>query len=95
VDKGDRIASTIRHNRARGKHRVEAMSDIVLDLRRRNWSNEKIGRELGMDPDEVLRLTQISGLAEMFADKDFSEAWQAGTFNEAELPTGGFEDGEG
>ncbi len=47
---------------------MDAMSDIVLDLRRRNWSNEKIGRELGMDPDEVLRLTQISGLAEMFAE---------------------------
>ena len=75
-DKGDRIASTIRHNRARGKHRVEAMSDIVIELKRRNWSDKKIGRELGMDPDEVLRLTQITGLAEMFADKDFSRAWE-------------------
>ena len=75
-DKGDRIASTIRHNRARGKHRVEAMSDIVIELKRRNWSDKKIGRELGMDPDEVLRLTQITGLAEMFADKDFSHAWE-------------------
>lgn len=75
-DKGDRIASTIRHNRARGKHRVEAMSDIVIELKRRNWSDAKIGRELGMDPDEVLRLTQITGLAEMFADKDFSQAWE-------------------
>ena len=52
------------------------MSDIVIDLKRRNWSDEKIGRELGMDPDEVLRLTQITGLAEMFADQDFSEAWE-------------------
>jgi ParB-like chromosome segregation protein Spo0J len=76
-DKGDRIASTIRHNRARGKHQVEAMSDIVIDLRKRNWSDEKIARELGMEPDEVLRLAQITGLAEMFADKDFSEAWEA------------------
>ena len=75
-DKGDRIASTIRHNRARGKHQVEAMSDIVIELKRRNWSDAKIGRELGMDADEVLRLTQITGLAEMFADKDFSEAWE-------------------
>lgn len=70
-DKGDRIASTIRHNRARGKHQVEAMSDIVVDLKRRNWSDKKIGRELGMEPDEVLRLSQISGLAEMFADREF------------------------
>lgn len=73
----DRIASTIRHNRARGKHQVGAMSDIVLELKRRNWSDEKIGRELGMDPDEVLRLAQISGLAEAFADRDFSKAWDA------------------
>lgn len=75
-DRNDRIAATIRHNRARGKHKVEAMSDIVIELKRRNWSDEKIGRELGMDPDEVLRLTQITGLAEMFANQDFSKAWE-------------------
>lgn len=72
----DRIAATIRHNRARGKHVVNAMSDIVTDLVRRNWSDEKIARELGMDPDEVLRLKQITGLAELFADRVFSEAWE-------------------
>lgn len=82
VDLEDRMASTIRHNRARGKHSVEAMSEIVVDLKRRNWSPEKIGRELGMDPDEVLRLTQISGLREMFADVGFSEAWEAGIGDE-------------
>lgn len=71
----DRIAATIRHNRARGKHGVEAMSDVVLELSRRNWSDTKIGAELGMEPDEVLRLKQITGLAEMFADREFSEAW--------------------
>lgn len=72
----DRVASTIRHNRARGKHKVESMSDIVVDLKRRNWSDEKICKELGMDRDEVLRLTQISGLIEMFSDKEFSIAWE-------------------
>lgn len=82
ADRGDRIASTIRHNRARGKHGVDAMSDIVIELKRRNWSDEKIGRQLGMDPDEVLRLTQITGLAEMFKDKDFSEAWEAQLIND-------------
>lgn len=76
TDRGDRIAATIRHNRARGKHKVEAMSEIVQELSRRNWSDEKIARELGMDPDEVLRMKQISGLAEMFADREFSEAWE-------------------
>lgn len=75
-DRSDRIAATIRHNRARGKHRVEAMSDIVIELKRRNWSDERIGRELGMDPDEVLRLCQITGLAEAFKDQQFSEAWE-------------------
>ena len=75
-DKSDRIASTIRHNRARGKHQVTAMSDIVLELKRRNWSDAKVAKELGMDADEVLRLTQIGGLAEMFAEREFSEAWE-------------------
>lgn len=81
-DKNNRIASTIRHNRARGKHRVESMSDIVVDLKRRNWSPEKIAKELGMDSDEVLRLSQISGLIEMFNDKDFSIAWEAENFDQ-------------
>lgn len=93
-DRSDRIAATIRHNRARGKHRVDAMSDIVIELKRRNWSDEKIGKQLGMDPDEVLRLTQISGLSEMFADADFSEAWEAGTFKEEDAENLAFEDDE-
>jgi hypothetical protein len=75
-DRNNRIASTIRHNRARGKHVVEGMSEIVIELKRRNWSDKRIGKELGMDADEVLRLTQISGLSEMFKDKEFSHAWE-------------------
>lgn len=75
AEKSDRIAATIRHNRARGKHVVNAMSDIVMDLVRRNWSDEKISRELGMDADEVLRLKQVTGLAELFGDREFSKAW--------------------
>jgi len=76
IEKSDRIASTIRHNRARGKHQITAMSDIVVELSRRNWNNNKIARELGMDADEVLRLKQITGLAELFSSEDFSEAWE-------------------
>lgn len=76
TERSDRIAATIRHNRARGKHQVAAMSEIVIELAKRNWSDEKIAKELGMDADEVLRLKQISGLAEMFADREFSEAWE-------------------
>lgn len=74
-DRGHRIASTIRHNRARGKHKIEAMSDIVIELVRRNWTTSRICTELGMDEDEVLRLKQITGLAEMFADQEFSKSW--------------------
>lgn len=74
--RSDRIASTIRHNRARGKHAVAAMTDIVVELARRGWTDDRIGGELGMEPDEVLRLKQISGLAEMFGSRDFSEAWE-------------------
>jgi ParB-like chromosome segregation protein Spo0J len=77
ADVSDRMAATIRHNRARGKHSVNGMSDIVLALKRRNWSDTKIGKELGMDPDEVLRLAQVSGLAEAFKDREFSMAWEA------------------
>jgi len=85
-DKSDRIASTIRHNRARGKHKVEAMSDIVVELKRRNWSDDRIGRELGMDKDEILRLCQITGLAELFADQGFSKSWDVeGHITEADF----------
>jgi hypothetical protein len=75
--KNDRMASTIRHNRARGKHQIDAMSEIVIELKNRNWRNARIAKELGMDEEEVLRLCQISGLEELFSDKDFSRAWES------------------
>ena len=84
ADKSDRMAATIRHNRARGEHRVDSMAEIVVELKRRFWSDEKIAKELGMEADEVLRLTQITGLAGLFADCDFSEAWGADSFAEVE-----------
>lgn len=85
--KNDRMASTIRHNRARGKHQVDAMSEIVIELKNRNWTNARVARELGMDEEEVLRLCQISGLAHLFTDRDFSRAWES---DDAE--TGDWED---
>jgi hypothetical protein len=75
--KNDRIASTIRHNRARGKHQVDAMSEIILELKNRNWKNERIAKELGMDEEEILRLCQITGLQDIFKDDDFSKSWEA------------------
>ncbi|XAI95149.1 ParB/sulfiredoxin [Microcystis phage Mwe-JY13] len=85
TDKTDRMASTIRHNRARGKHKVEAMSDIVIELKKRNWSDDKIAKNLGMEPDEVLRLCQISGIADLFSDADFSQSWDVDGFDEVEF----------
>jgi ParB-like chromosome segregation protein Spo0J len=85
TDKGDRIASTIRHNRARGKHQVESMSDIVVELKKRNWSDDRIAKNLGMDKDEILRLCQVSGLAEVFENQEFSKAWEAEIYNEEDF----------
>lgn len=84
--KNDRIASTIRHNRARGKHQVDAMSEIVIELKNRNWSNKRISKQLGMDEEEVLRLCQVSGLEHLFSDKDFSKAWVSEESNESYIP---------
>ena len=70
-----RMAATIRHNRARGRHQISAMSEIVRELSQLGWSDEKMGQELGMDADEVLRLKQINGLCEMFGNRQFSQAW--------------------
>ena len=71
-DLSNRMASTIRHNRARGTHNIELMCNIVAELDRSGMSDECIMKHIGMDRDELLRLKQISGLAELFADKSFS-----------------------
>jgi ParB-like chromosome segregation protein Spo0J len=73
----NRIASTIRHNRARGTHDVELMTNIVSELVDSGMSDEWIAKNLGMDWDEILRLKQISGLASLFKDKEFSRSWEA------------------
>lgn len=72
----DRITSTVRHNMARGTHQVELSAKLVTMLKKHNWTNARIGMELGMDADEVLRLKQITGLAEAFKDEDFSKSWE-------------------
>ena len=71
----DRITSTVRHNMARGAHQVELTAKLVTLLRGHNWTNERIGKELGMDPDEVLRQKQMQGLAEAISNREFSRAW--------------------
>lgn len=72
----DRITATVRHNMARGTHQVELSAKLVTMLKKHNWTNARIGMELGMDADEVLRLKQITGLAEAFKDEDFSKSWE-------------------
>lgn len=75
-DEPARIAATVEHNRARGEHRVEAMSELVRVLYQAGWRDDKIEQELGMEPDEVRRLKQITGLAALFADRAFSRGWE-------------------
>lgn len=74
-DLGERIASTIRHNRARGTHDVDLMSSIVAELHFIGKSDSWISKKLGMDADEVLRLKQVGGLADLFRDNEFSQSW--------------------
>lgn len=78
IDKpiSERMASTIRHNRARGTHNIDLMSNIVAELVEMGKSDHWIAKHLGMDVDEILRLKQITGLAALFADKEFSRAWE-------------------
>lgn len=73
-DESNRMASTIRHNRARGTHSIDLMTNIVAELTRAGMSDAWILRHIGMDKDELLRLKQISGLADLFSNKEFSEA---------------------
>lgn len=72
----DRMASTIRHNRARGQHSIELMTNIVAELSKSGMSDAWIMKNIGMDAEELLRLKQLSGLQELFKDKDFSRSWE-------------------
>lgn len=78
IDKapGDRMASTIRHNRARGTHNVDLMSNIVAELVEMGKSDNWIARNIGMGVDEILRLKQITGLAGLFKDHEYSKSWE-------------------
>lgn len=81
-DISNRMASTIRHNRARGTHDVELMKNIVAELVEAGMSDSWIMKNIGMDAEELLRLKQISGLAALFKDKEFSRSWEAGDAEE-------------
>jgi ParB-like chromosome segregation protein Spo0J len=78
IDKpiNDRMASTIRHNRARGKHSVDGMSSMVFALLQNGWGDEEICNELGMSPEEVIRLKHVTGFSKLFADAEYRKAWK-------------------
>ncbi len=78
----ERMASTIRHNRARGSHDVDLMSNIVAELHKIGRSDAWLAKHLGMDKEEILRLKQITGLADAFKDNNFSPAWEPGELEE-------------
>ena len=79
----DRMASTIRHNRARGTHNIELMSTIVAELVDMGKGDAWICKHIGMSPDELLRLKQITGVAALFQNQEFSKSWDAENFEEA------------
>ena len=75
-DLSNRMASTIRHNRARGSHEVDLMVNIVSELTKAGMSDAWILKNIGMDADELLRLKQLSGLADLFKDREFSTSFK-------------------
>ncbi len=74
-DINSRMASTIRHNRARGTHQVQGMAEIVAELHLKGVSDKRIAEQLGMEKDEILRLKQFIGLGDLFKNRDFSKSW--------------------
>lgn len=75
-DINDRMASTIRHNRARGKHSIQGMSNIVLNMLKNNWTDEQICNELGLEAEELVRLKYVTGYAKLYEGKQFAKAWE-------------------
>lgn len=74
-DINDRMASTVRHNRARGKHSISGMANMVYKMLDGGWRDEEICHELGMEPEELLRLKHITGFSKLFADAEYKLEW--------------------
>ncbi len=75
-DINDRMASTVRHNRARGKHSIAGMSSMVFTMLENGWEDAEICNELGMEPEELLKLKHITGFSKLFADTEYKKAWK-------------------
>lgn len=78
-DVNDRMASTVRHNRARGKHSIAGMSSMVFKMLENGWKDEDICKELGMEAEELIRLKHITGFSKLFADSEYKRAWETKT----------------
>jgi ParB-like chromosome segregation protein Spo0J len=76
-DINDRMASTVRHNRARGKHSVAGMSNLVFQMLHNGWGDADICNELGMEPEELLRLKHITGFSKLFEEAQYRKAWES------------------
>lgn len=75
----ERMASTVRHNRARGKHSVEGMSNMVFELLDNGWKDEDICNQLGLEPEELLKLKHITGFSKLFENAEYKKAWESKT----------------
>ncbi|MBC1817147.1 IbrB-like domain-containing protein [Listeria seeligeri] len=75
-DLSNRMASTVRHNRARGTHQIQSMADLVVKLANDGWKDDEIGNHLGMDLEEIIKLKQATGLREAFSNHVFSKSWE-------------------
>jgi ParB-like chromosome segregation protein Spo0J len=75
-DINNRMASTVRHNRARGKHNIQGMSNLVFNMLENGWSDAEICNEIGMEAEELLRLKHITGFSKLFKDVEYNKAWQ-------------------
>ena len=82
-DINDRMASTVRHNRARGKHSVTGMGNMVFEMLQNGWKDEEICNELGMQPEEILKLKHITGFSKLFQDTQYKQSWE--TLNQLRL----------
>ena len=76
-DMNDRMAATVRHNRARGKHSIDGMADMVFKMLEGGWTDEAICNELGMEPEELLRLKHITGFSKLFTNHEYTKAWES------------------
>jgi len=72
----ERMAATVRHNRARGKHTINGMGYLVAQLRDKGWNDAEVCNEIGLEPDELVRLEHMTGVAELFKDREYNKSWE-------------------